>query len=177
MRHIGIAAFSIAMALSQSAFAGVKVLGFEIGVSTVSEVEISLKKQTKVEDAGTNKFSNGKMLKTNGVSYEIDGLNSVTYIFDDQNKLMGVIMDMSKHKFDSVNSYLSSKYKLVSQQRPFVGDQFARFKAENVTIEESAPHMGFNMEVRYVRNDLLAKFNQKTAKEEQQKKSSELSKF
>ncbi len=71
-----------------------------------------------------------------------------------------------------------SKYKLVTEQKPFVGDKYARFKSENVTIEQSAPHMGgFKMEVRYVRNDLVARYNQKTDQEARQKKASESSKF
>lgn len=178
MRHIGIALFSAAIAISQPAFAGVKVLGFEIGTSSVSDVSNELIKKTKVERAGINKFSRGQMLETDGSSYDIDGLQSVTYIFDENSKLMGVIMTMGSHKFDSVNSYLSSKYKLVSKQDPFVGDKYAKFKAENVTIEQDAPHMGgFKMEVRYVRNDLVARYNQKTDQETRQKKASESSKF
>ena len=48
--------------------AQVQVLGFEIGVATAADVKKQLAKQTRVTDAGTNKFTNGQMLRTDGKS-------------------------------------------------------------------------------------------------------------
>lgn len=157
--------------------AGTQALGFEIGVSTTDQVKAALAKQTKVNDAGVNKYTAGPMLKTDGSSYEIEGLNEVLYIFDDQKKLAGVFMDMNKARFDAVFQALSGKYKVSSQQRPFVGDQFARFKTQDSIIEIDAPHMSFQMEVRYVRNDLMQKFNSQSAAEADSKKKREAAKF
>ena len=91
----------IAMLGSSFAHAGTQVLGFEIEASTLEQVNTSLSKQTKVKDNGINKFSAGTMLRTNGSSYEIEGLNDVLYIFDDQQKLAGIIMNMNKNRFDT----------------------------------------------------------------------------
>ncbi len=157
--------------------AGTQALGFEIGVSSIDQVKSALAKQTKVNDVGTNKFTTGPMLKTDGTSYEIEGLNEVLYIFDDQKKLAAVIMDMNKAKFDSVFQALSGKYKVSSQQRPFVGNQFARFKTQDSVIEMDAPHLGFQMDVRYIRNDLMQKFNSQSAAEAETKKKREAAKF
>ena len=111
------------------------------------------------------------MLRTNGSSYEIEGLNDVLNIFDDQQKLAGVIMNMNKNRFDTVYQAVSKKYKVASQNRPFVGNQFARFKTPDSTIEIDAPHLSFEMGVRYIRKDLLQKFNsQSTAEAESKKK-------
>jgi len=161
----------------QCAFAGTPVLGFEVGVSTFEQVNAGLAKKTRVENTGVNKFSNGPMLKTDGSAYEIDGLTEVLYIFDEQKKLMGVVMDMNKSRFDAIYQFLAPKYKLSEQQRPFVGNQFARFRTADSTIELDAPHMSFEMSVRYMRNDLVQKFKAQSQAEAAAKKKSESSKF
>jgi hypothetical protein len=168
---------TLTLIFSTLSTAGTSVLNVEIGVSTVEQVRQALTKNTKVQDEGTNKFTNGTMLKTDGSSYEIEGLNSVLYIFDEQKKLAGIVMDMNKARFDSIYKFLSGKYKVSSQQLPFVGDKFARFKTTDTTIEINAPHLSFEMEVRYVRNDAMQKYNNQTAAEANAKKKSEASKF
>ncbi len=178
MKHIvQLALVAISLVFGTAANAGTQALGFEIGASTVDQVKSFLAKQTKVSDSGINKFSAGPMLKTDGSSYEIEGLAEVLYIFDDQKKLAGVIMNMSKDRFDAVFKALSTKYKVLSQQRPFVGNQFARFKTQNSVVEMDAPHLGFDMEVRYIRNDLMQKFNSQSSAEAEAKKKSEAAKF
>ncbi len=157
--------------------AGTQALGFELGVSTVDQVRANLAKRTNVQDNGTNKFSNGAMLKTDGSGYDLEGLNSVLYIFDDQRKLSGIIMDMAKHRFDPVYNALSNKYKLSTQQRAFVGNQFARFKTQDAVVEIDAPHMSFEMEVRYIKNELFAKFKSQSSAEAEDKKKRESAKF
>jgi len=117
------------------------------------------------------------MLKTKGTSYEIDGLNEVLYIFDEKKILAGVIMGMNKARFDAIFQFLSSKYQVTSQERPFVGNQFARFKPSDSFIDVDAPHLSFTMEIRYVRNDLMQKFNAQSEAEAVAKKKSEASKF
>ena len=159
------------------AVAGTQVIGVEVGVTTSDQLKSDLSKRTKIEDRGENKFTNGAMLRTDGASYEIEGLTDVLYIFDEQKKLAGVLMTMNKARFDSVFQFLSSKYKVTAQQRPFVGDQFARFKPADAVIEMDAPHLGFTMEVRYIRNDLMEKYNAASAAEAAAKKKSEAAKF
>jgi hypothetical protein len=168
---------AIVLAACGIAYAGTPVLGFEVGVSTFDQVSSTLAKKTKVVDSGVSKFSNGPMVKTDGTSYEIDGLNEVLYIFDEQKKLMGVVMDMNKARFDSIFQFLSGKYKVAAQERPFVGNQFARFKTPDTVIEIDAPHLSFQMEVRYLRNDLLQKFNAQSQADAAAKKKSEAAKF
>ena len=160
-----------------SAFAGTQVLGFEIGTSTVEQVRAELAKKTQVKDAGTNKYSRGAMLETDGSSYGISGLNDVLYIFDDQKRLMAVLMDMEKAQFDQIYKYIGAKYKLVSEQRPFVGNQYARFNSPDSVIEIDAPHLSFQMAVRYIRKDLMQKFDDQSRAEESAKKKSEAEKF
>jgi len=177
MRTIRLLLIVIALSATSLAQAGTQVLGYEIGATTVDQLKQELSKKTKLESSGTNKFSGGEMFKTDGAAYDIDGLTSVLYIFDEQKKLAAVIMDMGKHRFDAVFQFLSGKYKVVAQQRPFVGNQYARFRPSDAFIELDAPHLGFNMEVRYIRNDLMQKFNAQSEAEAAAKKKSEASKF
>ena len=167
----------LALVCSAAAHAGTAVLGFEIGVTTLDQAKQDLAKKTKPQSQGTNKYTGGEMIRTDGNGYDIEGLTGVLYIFDDQKKLAGVIMDMGKHRFDAIFQFLSSKYKVSAQQRPFVGNQYARFKPADAIVEIDAPHLGFEMEVRYIRNDLMQKFNAQSEAEAAAKKKSEASKF
>jgi len=151
--------------------AGTPVLGYEVGVATQGQVKAALEKKTKVSEVGTNEYSRGPMLRTDGSAYEFEGLNEVTFIFDDQKKLAGVLMMMSKFKFDTVFQALSKKYKVASHQRPLVGNQFARFNTPDTVIEHIAPHLSFDMNENYIRSDLMKKFlAQSTADAESKKK-------
>lgn len=173
LKHILVTlAFIPALSIAQ-----VPVLGFEIGTSTQQQIKSKLGKQTKIQDAGTNKYTGGVQFKTDGKGYDIDTLSEVFYIFDKNQKLAGVLMDMSNARFDDIFSILSGKYKTTESQRPFVGNKYARFKANGVSIEIDAPHMSFVMQVRYIRDDLYQQFNTQTAQETQQKQASEKSKF
>lgn len=165
------------MLFSSSCFAGVKVLGFELGTSELNQVNSTLTNQTKVTNTGKNKYSHGQMLQTDGTGYSIEGLNSVLYIFDTDNKLSAVILDMDKYKFNDVYSAVASKYKVVSQKRPFVGDQYAKFKDKNATIEIDAPHMSFEMGVRYMQDNFLKSYNEISQAERLAKKTKENSQF
>lgn len=171
------AAAAFLFGLAAAASAGTQVLGFEIGVSTAEQVRQALAKSTRVHDAGVNRYSGGPMLKTNGASYDITGLKEVVYIFDEQKKLAAVLMELNKSRFAAVFDALNGKYKVTTQQRPFVGDQFASFRTEDAVIEVDAPHLSFDMAVRYLRRDLLQKFNAQSAAETAARTKSEAAKF
>lgn len=159
------------------AHAGTQVLGVEIGQTTPAQLTKALAKHAKLENRGTNKYSGGDMYHVDGDAYDIEGLKDVLYIFDDRQRLAGVIMDMDKGRFDSVYQYLTGKYKVTSQQRPFVGNQYAVFKPNDAVIELDSPHMSFDMEVRYLRNDLMQQFKAQSPADAVAKKRSEASKF
>lgn len=169
--------FAVAALASGFVFSGTQVLGYEIGVSTVDQIKTSIAKQAKIKNEDTNKWTGGAQFHTDGSPFEIRGLQNVQYIFDDQKKLTAIIMTMGKDSFDSVFKALSAKYKVVNQERPFVGNQYAKLKSQDSIIEIDAPHMSFEMEVRYIRDDLMKKFSAQSAAEEQAKKKKEASKF
>ena len=157
--------------------AQVQVLGFELGTSTEQQVRSKLGKSAQIGDVGTNKFTGGQQFKTGGEGYGIEGLTEVFYIFDKDQKLAGVLMEMGNSRFDEVFGFLSGKYKVTAQERPFVGNKFGRFKAKGATIELNAPHMSFEMQANYIRDDLYAQFKTQSAQEATKKQASEKSKF
>jgi hypothetical protein len=159
------------------AVAGPQVLGFEVGVSTLTEVKQALSPKGSVADHGTNKFSGGPMLTTDGSLYNIEGVSKVLYIFDNQQKLDGVIMTMDQNRFDAVFDVLAKKYPVISQERPFVGNHSGRFKATGAIVEIDAPHLSFEMEVRYLDNALLSRFTAQSKSDAQAKKRTEEAAF
>lgn len=173
-RLIAALVLSACMGLAQ---AGTQALGVEIGETTPTHLKQSLAKQVKMESRGANKYSGGEMYHVDGDAYDVEGLKGVLYIFDERQRLAGILMEMNKGRFDAVYHYLTNKYKVVSQQRPFVGDHYALFKPSDAFIELDAPHLSFDMTVRYVRNDLMQQFKAKSQGEAAAKKRSEASKF
>lgn len=160
-----------------TAFAEVAPFGLSVGSATIKEARTSLASKTRIEDGGFNKWSGGPMLKAEGAGLGIEGLESASFIFNAQEKLVGVILSLPKHRFDSIKQYLSGKYKLVSAQTPFVGNKSAKYREGPVTIEAGAPHMSFEMTVTYIHSELQAAFDRGSQAEEQQKQKSESSKF
>ena len=165
------------LGISTIAQAGVTVLGFEMGVTTSEQVRAALSTKTKVEDLGLNRFSGGPALRTDGAAYEVETLSKVIYIFDDRKRLAGVLMTMNKTRYVAVHQFLVAKYKLVSETRPFVGNQTSHFKASDTTIDMDAPHLGFELEVRYLNDELLKRYNAQTQLEAEAKRKQESGKF
>lgn len=169
----------IVFAISQAnmAFAGTPVLGFEVATTTKAEFLTSMQGKTDVQELGLNKFSHGQMYSTNGDSYQIDGLQSVLYIFDTKKVLSGVVMTMDKNSFDKVYRAISAKYKVIKQDRPFVGNQYAKFKSKDSTIEISAPHLSLEMNVSYLTFAFENSFKKISEAEQKAKKHQEASQF
>ncbi len=148
---------AIILSAAAPASAGTQVLGAELGVSTPESVKASLSGGATVENTGTNRYSGGPMLRADGASFDIEGLNSVLYVFDEQNRLAGVVMAMSKYRFESVLDHLQKKYETTTVQRAIVGTQFARLKTDDGSIELNSPHMSYEMSVLYARTELTKK--------------------
>ncbi len=163
--------------LSVPAYAGVSALGFEIGTADFEQVRTALTEQGNVEHAGINKYSGGPMLLAPGSLFQIEGLNSALFIFDENAKLAGILMKMGKYKFNDIFGHLSSKYKLISKQIPFVGDSSAKFQQDDVHIEVDAPHLSFEMTVLYMKKTLLSKINSESSQEKKEQKAKEKSMF
>jgi hypothetical protein len=168
MRYIKVLGF-IAASVPALAFAGVQVLGFELGVNTLEQVKTQLTQQIGKLDAGTSNITGGPQLRTNGAGYGVDGITGVSYIFGTDQKLVGVVMDISKTHFNDTYDALSAKYQPAAKQRPGAGALFAKFEATDGTIELDGRHQGLDMQARYFSNDIYQKYARQMTEEDQQK--------
>lgn len=152
---------------------GTPVLGFKLGDSTYQSVTRNL---SGWDDLGINGYSQGKMITTNGNGYGVDHLKKVTYIFAPDESLQAVLMQidnrdkMGNESFKKFKSYIEQRgYKRISNQEPFVGNQYAEYVTPNGdNIEISAPHLSFDLNIDYQTAAFIKSFNtmqqqQKTA--------------
>ena len=158
------------------AYADVSSLGFTIGKTEYNQVK---KQSSGLNDIGVNKYSQGKMLKGLDKRWNIQGLQQATFIFDKKDKLTAIIMNMNKNQFDRVFGFLQTKYALVNKRVPFVGNKSALFRSnhDNVSIELTAPHMSFNMDVVYSTDRFDKAYARIKNREQQQKQQHEKSQF
>lgn len=157
--------------------AEVAPFGVPIGVATLKEVRASLGPKTTLKHAGTNKWSGGPMLSSDGRGLGIDGLQEATFVFNPQEKLVGVLLTLPKHRYADITSYLKQKYQLVDEATPFVGDRFATFREGPVTITAAAPHLSFEMTVNYIHSELQTAFDRGSQAEADKKRQREVSKL
>lgn len=168
----------LCMAFSNLVFAGnAAPLGLELNVATYAQVKQQLGGKTSLSDAGTNKYSGGRMVESNGDGLGIDGLSSVTFIFDKADKLAAVLMTLPKDSFAKTLSALSGKYKLLEKQVPFVGNASAKLQQGETIIELNAPHMSFQMTVMYATQALKQSFTQQASNERAAKEKRQADQF
>ncbi|MEW5893698.1 MAG: hypothetical protein AB1697_11195 [Pseudomonadota bacterium] len=168
----------VAMSITAHVKAGnVAPLGLELGVATLDQVKAMVGSQTPLTDKGINAYSDGPMLAGDGRGLNIEGLENILFIFTPSNRLEGVVMTMSKHKFDEVLGFMSRKYRVQKRVIPYVGDKYVRFTSGNSIAEINAPHLSFSMEVVYITNTLDKAFKTRSAAAEQQRRQEQGSKF
>lgn len=121
-------------------------LGFKLGKTMLSEVK---KTDKEMKKTGISEWTNGEMYKSDGKVYEMEGLEEVLYIFDRHDRLEVVSLTINKNNFDKINNLIKTKYSLVSQEIPYVGDKFVKYRQGNSYIIVEALHMGFSMNLIY----------------------------
>lgn len=148
-------------------------LGLELGYANLAGVKATIGSASALQDNGTNQFSGGPMLITDGAGLGVDGLSSLNLIFDKSNVLVGMVMTLPKAPSDMLKR-LSSKYSVVTNRvDSFMDNGYARLAKGDSLVEIDAPHLSFTMEVRYLTNQLMADFQtqsaaEKAAREKQQ---------
>ena len=140
-----------------------------------------------LEHDGVNKYSNGNQYYIDPTQLDLEDLKSTFIIFDEKGVLVYVSSDFNSissmensksryKKFDYLYKILANKYKLVKKERPFVGDQYAKFRDGGSEIELSEPHMGgFKISLSYARKDFLDAFDKKQSEDKKQKTKDEAS--
>ncbi len=152
-------------------------LGVEIGYANVGGVKQKVGELTSLRSAGINAYTHGVMLSSSGDGLGIDGLSSITFIFDDKDILQGVLMTLPK-KVNEMNASLAKKYKLVSNKiDSFMGYGSAKYVKGDSTVEISADHLSFEMNVNYLSNSLWTSFKRESQTANEAKKKNQESKF
>ena len=143
--------------------------GLELGKTTIAEA----KSKYTLRETGINKYSNGSMFSIDTSEVNFEGLSELSLIFNTNNVLVAVLTKLPKSKFKSLHQSLSKKYKVVSQNIPFVGNSSAKYVNGLTEITLDAPHMSFDMNMNYVRKELIAAYSRQSTQERQAKKRSE----
>ena len=162
--HFLAAAVLACASFAPAAWAGAKAVGVELTVSKPADFRAAM--GGKVEELGTNAYSDGPMWRSAGVGLEIEGLQQVLAIFDVNQRLSGLQLTLDKHRYDAVMAHLKGKYRLKGEQRPFVGNRSAVLEGEGAVIEVEAPHLSFQMTVTYFTPALKQAFTKRSADSE-----------
>ncbi|MFV5491134.1 hypothetical protein [Acinetobacter sp. ASP199] len=162
---------------------GTPVLGFKLGDSTYTSVTRTL---SGWDELGINSYSQGKMIATNGNGYGVDRLTKVTYIFDQNETLQAILMQidnrdakMGNEGFKKFKGYIEQRgYKRISNQEPFVGNQYAEYVTPNGdVIELSAPHMSFDLRIDYQTAAFMKTFNTQQQQQKTEQTQTEAAQF
>lgn len=156
-----------------SCFANPAPFGLEVGRMTIKE----FKEKYQFQSEGINKWSLGEMFSLSPKAVDFEGLKSIDVIFDHNEVVIAVLTRLDKRKFDSVLNMLQSKYKLIDKNVPFVGTKSASFSDDDVQINLTAEHLGFEMTMNYVTKEFLEFYKKQcaeNAKKAQQTESSKL---
>lgn len=140
--------------------------GVEVGVATLADVQKAIGTKTRLNQTGTNKYTGGKMFTADGAGLDVEGVNEITFIFDQANVLAAVLVKMPKDPKALAKTF-SGKYQVVSNRIDgFMNYGYARFQKGNTVIEIDAPHLSFDMEVRYLTKALMAAYLQQSSSDE-----------
>jgi hypothetical protein len=145
-------------------------LGIEVGFANLQGVKQKIGSLTTLKSEGTNQFSGGEMLVSNGEGLGVGGLTSAAFIFNKSGTLAGVVMTLPKKPADMFE-ILSKKYKAVDNKiDPSMGYGYAKLAKGDCVVEIDADRLSGTMEVRYLTNQLLSDFKKKSSEQEAQKK-------
>lgn len=144
--------------------------GMAIGELSVEEAV----SRFSLEPSGINEYSGGRMFNAPVGQFSFEGLQEMTLIFSQDDRLVGVVATLNKNRFDALFNGLSERYQLLTSERPFVGNKMANFAAGDTEIHLDAPHMSFQMTLSYLEKGFLSDFRRKTAEAEQRQQQHEM---
>jgi hypothetical protein len=162
----------ILCALSSFSHAEPSPFGITIKKTTAEE----LKEKYSLEDKGINAFSKGKTYSISPEQVEFEGLESLHVIFSEDNKVLGVLSEFSKDKYNQLFDMLSSKYKLVYKDS-IRGDKLAVFVDGKTKINLTVWNLRSTMKMQYVHKDFDEAYEKKSSEEKKQKNKKEAGKL
>lgn len=166
-----IVGFAMAVMAGVAVAANAVPFGFEVGVASEADVQKHFSNKGSWDLAGVNKFTQGKMYQVAKEALDVDGANSALFIFSPNGVLEGVVVGMAKDPKSLAKSF-AGKYKPISNKIDnFMNYGYARYRKGDSFIEIDAPHLSFEMEVRYLTKSLADTFTRQVADEASAKKS------
>ena len=141
-------------------YANPSPLGIELNKSTLDDV----KKSYRIVTSNQNEGYYYNVLDVQNVP--IETLSRIILVSNSKNIIEVVLIELSKDKFDETYKMLSSKYKVLSSELPFVGDKYAKLQDGDCHILINAPHMSFTTSVMYTTKDFENKYHDRADKEQ-----------
>ncbi len=127
-------------------FADPAPFGLEIGNASLADAE----QMYRLDNAGINRYSLGHMYKVTVNQVNFEGLKELLLDFNEKGVLTTVTATLPKSQFKSLHQSLAKKYKVISQEIPFVGDSFTEYLNGSTKVLLDAPHLSFDMRLTYI---------------------------
>lgn len=129
------------------------------------------------KQVGINKYSNGKMYEVSAAEIDFRDLRHILAICDQNEKLVAVLAKFRKQfggaTFDRLVGMLDKKYTKVEVNSAHVGNQDAKFKANDVLIIVEEPHMSKTTTLLYATENFHSDFIHKKKNQENDTKGQE----
>ncbi|EQD43735.1 conserved hypothetical protein, secreted [mine drainage metagenome] len=131
-----------------------KPFGVDIGHATLADVRQVVGTRTALHPDGLSAVTRGPMLAGNGQGLGTPDVEGVRFIFGPHGTLQAVTIrlpngGMGYPLFKRYRNLLAEHYRKVADREAFVGEQYARFIANNAVITLESPQMAFNMNLIY----------------------------
>ncbi len=150
-------------------------LNLEIGFATLAGARAAL--DSRLDEIGRNEYTEGPMFEVDASSIGVKGLKRAVLIFDREEVLQGTVLTFAKDP-KGMFELLRKKYSVESDRIDrFMNKGTARLRKGHSWVEIDAPHLSFEMEVRYLDKDFTALVEKRQAErhaDEQQRKVDQL---
>ncbi len=148
-------ALILALAIAPATHAAVaNPFGVRVGTATLADVHRVVGLRTPLHPAGISVVTRGSILVGDGRGLGVPDLEHVSFIFDPHGTLQAVEArlpngGMGYPLFKRYRSLLAKRYRTVADREAFVGEQYARFVADNAVIILESPPLSFDMDLIY----------------------------
>jgi hypothetical protein len=128
--------------------------GLELGQMTLQE----FKETHLAHFEGINQWTNGPMYSLAQTDINCAAIAEVMVIFDKNEVLVAVLVELEKGKFNSLFYKLKKEYVLQGHEIPPTGNRNASFSDGDVQINLRAPRNNINMYMEYVTKNFTKSF-------------------
>lgn len=137
--------------------ADVAPFGLPIGKATLADVRKELSSKGQRYHLEKNEWTQGPELTVYGDGLGIEGMERVFFIFDSQEKLLDVKIDLDKSRYYAMKAHLEDKYKKISEEKPkewgFSDSETTTFRSGPIAIIAKSPRMSFECSVEYIHDE------------------------